>query len=107
MRLDPQARPPGLHASTAERTGVGSKRPPAHLIRAHSHTSQPAVSHLPSSGPAGRPLELDDILDLVEERYMFDPDDPYDEKSDSSDDQVPEADLAELSTALASGSLGS
>jgi hypothetical protein len=67
--------------------------------RARTHTRTQKRSHLHRRADrhdadhfvfAGRPLELDDILDLVEERYMFDPDDPYDERSESSDDDVPE-----------------
>mmetsp|Transcript_37679 Transcript_37679/g.58819 ORF Transcript_37679/g.58819 Transcript_37679/m.58819 type:complete len:136 (+) Transcript_37679:602-1009(+) len=35
----------------------------------------------------GRDLDSSDILDLVEERYLHDPDDPYGEKS-SSDEEL-------------------
>ena len=53
-------------------------------------------------GLQGRPLELDDVLDLVEERYLYDPDDPYDERSSSSDDQVADhVDLTDLPAAFA------
>ena len=40
-----------------------------------------------------------DILDLVEERYLFDATDPYD--SLSSSDEVPEVDVSELPAAFA------
>ena len=53
-------------------------------------------------GLQGRALELDDVLDLVEERYLYDPDDPYDEKSSSSDDNVADdVDIDDLPAAFA------
>ena len=49
----------------------------------------------------GRALELDDIVDLVEARYMFDPEDPYDDKRSSSEDEVDDIDMRALHSVFA------
>jgi hypothetical protein len=56
------------------------------------------VSEEEGRGVIGEDLEESDVIDLIEYRYMYDPNNPYDESS--SDDEVPDTDVSELAEAF-------
>jgi hypothetical protein len=68
-------------------------------VNTHTHThTHNTVSEEEGRGQIGEELEESDVVDIVEMRYLFDPNNPYDDSS--TDDEVPDTDVNDLAEAF-------